>query len=107
VRTTVIGVMPEWFDFAYHEDIWRPLPQGLEPESRKVPGWAFGRLREQRSDAFHTTIAEQLLVYAAGGAVGSGSGTVETLVRARQVVRGMSAPSWSALIAGIVRAARE
>ena len=53
----------------------------------------------QRPEAFRTTVTENLLVYASGGKKVS----PETLVRARQILRGMREPRWSAIIAGIVR----
>jgi Protein of unknown function (DUF1592)/Protein of unknown function (DUF1588)/Protein of unknown function (DUF1585) len=58
----------------------------------------------QRPEAFRTTITEKLLVYASTGFV-VGSGTPDTLVRARQILRGTPAPPWSALIAAVVRRA--
>jgi hypothetical protein len=58
----------------------------------------------QRPDAFRMTIAEKLLVYSTVGAVAVSSGTPETLVRARQILRNTPNPRWSTLIAGIVRA---
>ena len=57
----------------------------------------------QRPEAFRTTITEKLFVYASTGSVDVASGTPETLVRARQVLRGMPAPSWSSLIAAVAR----
>jgi Protein of unknown function (DUF1592)/Protein of unknown function (DUF1588) len=57
----------------------------------------------QRPEAFRTTITEKLFVYASTGLVDVASGTPETLVRARQVLRGMPAPSWSSLIAAVAR----
>jgi hypothetical protein len=57
----------------------------------------------QRPDAFRTTITERLLDYADGKSAGSSRGTADTLVRARQILRGMSKPSWSAIISAIVK----
>jgi hypothetical protein len=57
----------------------------------------------QRPDAFRTTITEQLLAYASARSVGAYNGTPETLIRARQILRGTKQPRWSDLIAGIVR----
>ena len=54
-------------------------------------------------DAFRTNITEKLLVYAATGAVSPTSGTPDTLVRARQILRSTPQPRWSQLIAAIVR----
>ena len=53
------------------------------------------------SDAFRTTITERLLAY---GSVVRAAGTPESLVRARQILRGMEKPRWSVLIAAVVRA---
>jgi len=57
----------------------------------------------QRPEAFRTTITENLLVYASGKPTNSGQRSPDTLVRARQILRGMQNPRWSAVIAGIVR----
>lgn len=61
----------------------------------------------QRPDAFRMTITERLLAYSSygsgGGSVTPSSGTPETLIRARQILRGTREPRWSALIAAIVR----
>jgi len=57
----------------------------------------------QRPDAFRTTITERLLVYSSGGSAGSSRVTSETLVRARQILRSVQNPRWTALIAAIVR----
>ena len=56
----------------------------------------------QRPEAFRTTITEGLLVYASGEPVGSAR-SPETLVRAREILRGVKNPRWSAVIAGVVR----
>jgi len=58
----------------------------------------------QRPEAFRTSITEKLLVYSSTGSVAASSGTPETLIRARQILRGTQEPRWSALIAAIVRA---
>jgi Protein of unknown function (DUF1588) len=55
-------------------------------------------------EAFRTTIAEQLLIYSSTGSVAPASGTPETLIRARRILRSTSKPRWSALIAAIVQA---
>ena len=74
-----------------------------------VDGTSFSGVVEMRqvllqySDAFRTTLAEKLLVYAATGSVGPSSGTPETLILARQILRGSSTPHWSALIAAVAR----
>jgi hypothetical protein len=57
----------------------------------------------QRPDAFRTTITEKLLAYSSSGSVKVSGGTPETLMRARQILRGTENPRWSALIAAIVR----
>jgi hypothetical protein len=57
----------------------------------------------QRPDAFRTTITEKLLAYSSTGSVAPSSGTPETLIRARQILRSTPNPRWSALIAAIVR----
>jgi hypothetical protein len=54
-------------------------------------------------EAFRTTIAEKLLVYAATGSVAASSGTPETLIRARRILRSTPAPRWSVLIAAIAQ----
>lgn len=56
----------------------------------------------QRPEAFRTTITEKLLAYAAVGTVTPSSGTPDTLIRARQILRGTPTPRWSDLIAGVV-----
>ena len=58
----------------------------------------------RRPDAFRTTITEQLLAYAATGAVGVTTSTPATLVRARRILRAMPEPRWSAIIAAVARA---
>ena len=57
----------------------------------------------QRPDAFRTTITEKLLVYSSTGSVAPSSGTPETLILARQILRGTQKPGWSAIIAAVVR----
>lgn len=61
------------------------------------------RVLLQRPDAFRTTITENLLVYASTGSIAAYKVTPETLIRARQILRGIPKPRWSALIAAIVR----
>ena len=61
------------------------------------------RVLPTHGDAFRTNITEKLLVYAATGAVSPTSGTPDTLVRARQILRSTPQPRWSQLIAAIVR----
>jgi len=57
----------------------------------------------QRPEAFRTTVTENLLVYAARKSVAPNGTSPDTLVRARQILRGMQNPRWSAIIAGIVK----
>jgi hypothetical protein len=57
----------------------------------------------QRPEAFRTTITEKLFLYASTDSVDVASGTPETLVGARQALRGMPTPRWSVLIAAVVR----
>jgi hypothetical protein len=57
----------------------------------------------QRPDAFRTTITEQLLAYADGKPVNASRMPQDTLVRARQILRGTTPARWSSLIAGVVR----
>ena len=57
----------------------------------------------QRPDAFRTTITERLLIYASGGLVGPSGGRPETLIHAREILRSVQSPRWSALIAAIAR----
>jgi hypothetical protein len=58
----------------------------------------------QRPDAFRTTVTEKLLLYAAGQPVNDSRVSPQTLVRARQILRGMTTVRWSSLVAAIVRA---
>ncbi len=58
----------------------------------------------QRPDAFRTTITEMLLVYASGNSLSPARMSPVTLVRARQILRGVKPARWSSIIAGIVRA---
>ena len=58
----------------------------------------------QHPEAFRTTITEKLLIYSSTGSVASSSGTPETLMRARRILRSTPAPRWSALIAAIAQA---
>jgi hypothetical protein len=55
----------------------------------------------QRPEAFRTTIAEKLIVYASTGSVTPTSGTPATLFQARRILRGTPMPRWSALIAAV------
>lgn len=59
-----------------------------------------------RPDAFRTTITEQLLVYAATESAGAMNGTPETLVRARQILRDLPEPRWSAIIAAVAASSK-
>ena len=58
----------------------------------------------QHPEAFRTTITEKLLIYASTGSVAAASGTPETLIQARRILRSTPKPRWSALIAAIVQA---
>jgi hypothetical protein len=57
----------------------------------------------QWPDAFRTTLTEQLLVYAGTGSVNVSSGTPESLIRARLILRNTPNPRWSSLIAAVVQ----
>ena len=57
----------------------------------------------QHSEAFRTTITEKLLVYSSAGIVNLSSGTPDTLIGARRILRGMQNPRWSTIIASVVR----
>jgi hypothetical protein len=94
---------------------WRTHDQAgpVDASGTMVDGTPFNgvvELREgllQRPDAFRTTITERLLAYSSygsgGGSAAPFAGTPETLIRARQILRGTQEPRWSALIAAIVR----
>jgi hypothetical protein len=58
----------------------------------------------QYPEAFRTTLVEALLVYSSTGSAAPSSGTPETLVRARAILRGTPQPRWSTLIAAVVQA---
>jgi hypothetical protein len=90
---------------------WRTQDQmGLVDASGAVDGTSINGVVElrkvllQRPEAFRTTIAEKLLVYASTGSVDPSSGTAHTLIRARQILRSTPKPHWSALIAAIAQA---
>jgi hypothetical protein len=57
----------------------------------------------RRPEAFRTAITERLLAYSSAGAAAPFSGTPETLIGARQILRSTQKPRWSTLIAAIVR----
>jgi hypothetical protein len=57
----------------------------------------------QRPDAFRTTVTEKLLLYAAGQPVQDSRVSPQTLVRARQILRGLKTARWSSIVAAIVR----
>ena len=61
------------------------------------------RVLSQYPEAFRTTITEKLLIYAGVGSVGPTSATPESLVGARQILRGTPNPRWSTLIAAVVQ----
>lgn len=52
IPTTIIGVMPQNFDFPWRTDIYLPLEQTAELHRRGVAngGWAFGRLANGASE---------------------------------------------------------
>jgi hypothetical protein len=59
----------------------------------------------QRAEAFRTTITEKLLIYSASRKVTAAPvGTPETLMQARQILRGLSKPRWSAILAAVAAA---
>ena len=64
---------------------------------------ALRRVLLQYPEAFRTTMLENLLVYAADGALPVQAGTPDTLVQARRILRATPAPRWSTLIAAAVR----
>ena len=75
-----------------------------------VPGWHADQRRIdlrkvllQYPEAFRTTLTEKLLVYASAGSVGPTSATPDSLIQARQILRGVPRPRWSALIAAVVQ----
>jgi len=90
---------------------WRTHDQAgaVDASGALVDGTPFNGVVElrqgllQRPEAFRTTITEKLLVYSSTGSVTPSSGTPETLIRARQILRGTEKPRWSALIAAVVR----
>jgi hypothetical protein len=57
----------------------------------------------QRPDAFRTTVTEKLLLYAAGQPAHDSRVSPQTLVRARQILRGMNTARWSSIVTAIVR----
>ena len=57
----------------------------------------------QHPEAFRTTIAEKLLAYSLTGTVPTSSGTSDTLMRVRRILRSMPTPRWSTLIGAVVR----
>jgi len=57
----------------------------------------------QHPDAFRTTVTEQLVIFASGRPVGPARTRPSTLVRARQILHGTEAATWSSIIAAIVR----
>jgi len=90
---------------------WRTHDQAgaVDASGALVDGTPFNGVVElrqgllQRPEAFRTTITEKLLVYSSTGSVTPSSGTPETLIRARQILRGTEKPRWSALIAAVVQ----
>ena len=94
---------------------WRTHDQAgpVDASGALVDGTPFNGVVElrqgllQRPNAFRMTITERLLAYSShgsgGGSAAPFAGTPETLIRARQILRGTQEPRWSALIAAIVR----
>lgn len=90
---------------------WRTEDQAGPVDSAGVfvdgtPMHGISGLREtllQYSGAFRTTLAEKLLIFAAGMPVNGTPVTTATLVRARQALHASQPPRWSALIAAVVR----
>ncbi|MGH9646316.1 MAG: DUF1592 domain-containing protein, partial [Bryobacteraceae bacterium] len=94
---------------------WRTRDQAgpVDASGALVDGTPFSGVVElrqallQRPDAFRMTITEELLAYSSFGSTGGSAApykaTPETLIRARQILRGTEKPRWSTLIAAIVR----
>jgi hypothetical protein len=90
---------------------WRTDDQAgpVDASGTLVDGTPFNGSAELRaallrySDAFRTTITERLLLYADGQPVNGTQPTLETLVRARQILHTAQTARWSSLIAAIVR----
>jgi hypothetical protein len=91
---------------------WRTRDQigPVDASGSLVDGTSTNGVVELRSallqfpDAFRTTITEQLLAKAWGRPVNASRTTVDTLVPARQVLRGLAPARWSSIIAGVVTA---
>lgn len=56
-----------------------------------------------RPDAFRTTITEKLIFFGSGKSVSASHIAPDTLIRARQILRGVKPVRWSSIIAAIVR----
>jgi hypothetical protein len=90
---------------------WRTADQAgrVDASGALVDGTRFNGSAELReallhyADAFRTTITERLLLYADGTPVNRAQPTPDTLVRARQILRGAQPTRWSSMIAAIVR----
>lgn len=90
---------------------WRTHDQAgpVDASGAMVDGTRFNGVVEMRQallrhpDAFRTTITERLLAFSYTNSAGTLDGTPETLVRARQIFRGMEKPRWSSLIAAVIR----
>jgi Protein of unknown function (DUF1592)/Protein of unknown function (DUF1588)/Protein of unknown function (DUF1585) len=88
---------------------WRTQDQAgpVDASGTFVDGTPFNGVVELRNvllqypEAFRTTITEGLLIYASGKPLNSR--TPDTLIRARQILRSVPNPRWSAIIASIVR----
>jgi hypothetical protein len=79
-------------------------PTGADVDGTPIDGVvALRQALLRRPDAFRTTLAEKLLVYAETGAASPISGSTDTLIRARQMLFRTPAPRWSSLIAAVAR----
>jgi hypothetical protein len=89
---------------------WRTHDQAgpVDASGTTVDGSSFNGVVElrqallQRPDAFRTAITERMLTYSSLGSVALNKATPDTLMRARQILRGAQKPSWSTIIAGVV-----
>ena len=90
---------------------WRTDDQAgsVDASGALVDGTPFNGSAQMRaglmrySDAFRTTIAERLLMYAAGTSMRGSRPTPGTLVRARRALHATQTERWSSLIAAVVR----
>jgi hypothetical protein len=90
---------------------WRTQDQEgpVDASGAFVDGTQFNGVVELRQillqypNAFRTTITEKMVAYSARGATSPFESSPEDLIRARRILDGISAPRWSAIIAGVVR----